>query len=897
MMRDWLARVLGRPTDDQFAEEVRSHLAHEIDEQVDRGLPPEEARYAAIRRFGNVTRHLERFREASPAFWFETLWQDVQIGWRSLGRTPVLSAIAILSLGLGIGANTSVYTVARAVLLDPLGVPDADRMFVIGAENNALSLMPSVTPAELDDIVQLAGTFGSAGLYTFRAMTVKVSGGLTRESVLFANKEATEAFGVQPRLGRWPTDEEYRSGARVAVLTDRLWRQYWADAGILGSRMRLLVQNSGIISEVDFTIIGVAPPSLQGLSVGMPYGALLPLRSQEALFPGSISKAVLLNGGMVGRLAPGQSMANAAQKVAAWRLPPRGPQATPRKLQLRPAADAALPNDRRIALVRALGGLAGLAGIVLLLGCSNLASAMLARSGARRHELAMRVSLGASRSRLVRLLVVEYLLIAVLSTAAALALSQAMVQAFPASVAIGRSWLVVPIEVPLEVTLHVAAFAAALGVASCLTFGLVPALRSTWVDPMTALRGGRQARHTARSRPRQLLLAAQVAASSLLLAGALLLGHAVTDGTSIDPGYGGDGHLLYARVQLGQPAEAIPMLRRRIVEQLGAEPSFMAAAFTSSTLPFGPSGVGDRIMVDGIERIPVSRELARNMSGGRVFAEFIEPSFRETLGLPLLSGRDLQPADGNSSEPGVLVNEALARQLWPGGGGIGSQIRVHGLNQEWLPVNASGRILGVVGNARYDVKSGTAPCVYIVSDGVRTNGLYVRMRDDAQRATAAVRQVLQAVQPDEPPPLVLSRDDYVRAELAAERTLLQILAWFAGIALVLSVVGVYGLASDTVAQRTREIAIRLALGSPEGAVFRLVTRSALVSTLAGLAVGLVGAALAASAARAFVFGLEPFRPSAYSSAAVLILGVAALGLWWPASRAVKIAPAETLRAE
>lgn len=896
-MRNWLARFLGRPTETEFAEEVRSHLAHEIDDQVDRGLAPDEARYAAIRRFGNVTRHLERFREASPVFWLETLWQDVRTGWRSLCRTPVLSTVAILSLGLGIGANTSVYTVSRAVLLDPLRVPEADRMFVIRAENNLVSLMPGVTPAELDDIVQLAGTFGSAGLYNERAMTVRVSGGLTREFFLFASKEATEAFGVQPRLGRWPTDEEYRSGARVAVLTDRLWRQYGADAGILGSRMRLPPRpNSGLL-EADFTIIGVAPPSLQGRFVGMPYGALLPFRSQEALDPGSISKAVILNGGMLGRLAPGQSMATATQKVAAWRLPPRGPKATPRRLQLLPAADVALAGDRRVSLMRALGGLAGLAGVVLLLGCSNLASAMLARSGARRHELAMRVSLGASRSRLVRLLVIEYLLLAVLSTAAALALSQAMVQSFPASLAIGRRWLVVPIEVPLEVTLHVTAFAAALGLASCITFGLVPALRLTGVDPMTALRGGGQLRHTGRSRPRRLLLAGQVAASSLLLVGAVLLGHAVADGTSIDPGYSGDGHLLYARVQFGQPAEAIPMLRRRILEKLGAEPSFVAAAFTSSTQPFGPGRVGDRIMVDGTERVPVSRELARNMSGGRVLAEFVESSYRETLGLPLLYGRDLQPTDGNSSEPGVLVNEALARQFWPGGGGIGSQIRVHALNQEWLPVTNSARIVGVVGNARYDIKSGTAPCVYFLNDGVLTNGLYLRMRDDARRATATVRQVLQAVQPDEPPPLVLSRDDYVRAELAAERMLLQILAWFAGLALVLSLIGVYGLASDTVAQRTREIAIRLALGGPEGAVVRLVTRSALVATVAGLAVGLAGAAVAASAAHAFVFGLEPFRPSAYSSAAVLILGVAALGLWWPASRAVKIAPAQTLRAE
>ena len=322
-------------------------------------------------------------------------------GARSVARR-VLSAVAILSLGLGIGANTSIYTVARAVLLDPMRVPDADRMFVIRAENHPLSFMPGVTPAELDDIVQLAGTFGTAGPYIEWASAVRVSGGMTSESFLFASKEATEAFGVQPRLGRWPTDEEYRSGAPVAVLTDRLWRQQGADASILGSRMRLPARRNSGLPEAEFTVIGVAPPSLQGRFVGMPYGALLPFRSLEALNPGSISKAAILNVGMLGRLGPGQSMAAATQKVAAWRLAPRGPKATPRKLQLLPAADVALADESRSPLVRALGGMAGLAGVVLLLGCSNLASAMLARSGARRHELAMRVSLGASRNRLVR---------------------------------------------------------------------------------------------------------------------------------------------------------------------------------------------------------------------------------------------------------------------------------------------------------------------------------------------------------------------------------------------------------------------------------------------------------------------------------------------------------------
>ena len=892
----WFQRLRRRQSEAEYVQEIESHLAHEIDEQVDRGVTPEEARYAAVRNFGNITRHLERFREGSWRFWLETLWQDVRFGWRSLWRTPVLTLVAIISLAHGIGANAALYTIADALLLRPLRLPDAERMFVIRAPDHQLGFLPGLTPTEAGELLELAQTFGPAGLYTEWAGPTRYGDEITMEWFLFASEGAVEAFGIAPQLGRWPTEDEHRIGAPVAVITDRFWQQQGRDPDVLGRRLRTRARQNIGSPDVEFTIVGVAPPALHGRLVGMPYSAIMPRRALEALDPGSISKPFVIWAGLLGRLI-GYSRTEAAARMAAFELPPRGKETTPRKFELVAAADIALPNDRRAILTRALGWLSVFAGIVLLLGCVNLSSAMLARSEARRHELAMRISLGASQARLLRLVTVEYLLLAVLSTAAALPTSQLMLHAFPASLALGRKWLIVPTDVPLGLSLSVVAYAVAVGLGACIIFGIGPAAAMSRVDPMTALRSGGLGRHSPGNGSRRVLLGVQVGVSSLLLVCALLVGRAVVSSTSMDLGYSERGHLLYARVQpASAKPEAVAALRAAVLERLSAHPSFLAAAFSRSFSPFEPGAVGDRLIVDGVERVPQSRELARNMTGGRLYVAYADAVYRQTVGLPLLEGRDLQAGDGGTA-PGVLVNEVLARQLWPHSSAVGNLLRVHTLNGLWHPSKGAARVVGVIGNARYDVRHGTAPSVYFLEDGTQAIGLYVRMRDDAHDAVGWVRQVLHAVQPQQAPPLVVSREEYVRAELAPERLILQILGWFSGLAVVLSLLGVYGISSDTVARRKREIAIRLALGAPERAVARLVTSAALRPAFAGLAGGLIAGVLAALAVRSLVFGLNPLHAQGYLLAAALIMVVAWAGVWTPVRRAVRIAPADVLKAE
>lgn len=637
------------------------------------------------------------------------------------------------------------YTVVDAVLLEPLRLPEAHRMFVLRQENHELALMPGLTASELDEIVEAANAFGTAGPYTEWSVTLRYDDSVATEMVQFASEGATRALGVQPQIGRWPSDEEHRSGAPVAVITDRVWRRHGADPAVLGRPIRLRTRGPSGFADVDFTIIGVAPPSLRGRVVGIPYAAVLPFRSVEAISPGGVTKASVFWVGMLGRLSPGLSMQEAARRVAGWQLAPWGPRAVPRRVELLPATDAALSEERRAPLERALGWLSALAGVVLLLGCANLASAMIARSVARGPEIAMRISLGASRSRLVRLLAVEYLLIGLMSVAAALAASQVMVRAFPAALALGRRWVVVPVEVPLDLTASVVTVAGVLGIASCLLCGLAPAVRYARIDPMTALRGSAQARHTARERPRRLLLGLQVATSSLLLVAAFLLRAAVAEGASADHGFGQNGVLVYARVQLRGDDATITRVRQRILERLGTHPSFVGAAFTSSPEPFAPLGAGDRIEAEGEERVPVSRELARNMTGGRVLAEHVDATFRETVGLPLLSGRDLRPLDAAGREPGVLVNEDLARQFWPAGAAVGGRIRVHLFGSGWVPASSPARIVGVVGNARSSPSShGPEPLPSRSASSASTASSATRWRGERRRSPFGWRSALRS---------------------------------------------------------------------------------------------------------------------------------------------------------
>ncbi len=902
-MRQWLRRFR-RPSDEEFAAEIETHLAHEIDEQIERGLPPEDARFAALRRFGNVTRHLERFREGSPWFSLETVWQDVRYGWRSLWRTPVTTTIAILALALGIGANAALYTVTRAVLLDPLRLPEVDRVFFVRDVSGGGDWMPLSIQEE---VARLATPFATAGPWIPWQWPVRYGDQVSLEWIWFASDGATHALGLQPQLGRWPSVMEQRSGAPVAVLTHRLWHQYGEDPHVLGRQLRIYNQ--------AFTIIGVAPPEFRSIQVGVPYSAAVPLRSLESLDPGILS-GVAAN--MLGRLSRGQSLSSAAAQVAAWRMGAPSSSTPAPRLRLLEPREALIGPEDAARLTRILGVVSVMAALVLLLGCANLGSAMLAGSELRSRELAMRVSLGATRARLVQLLSAEFGILMVLSIAAALIVSRWVLLSVPAGPLLGYGEMLV---LPFELTRSIVVFTACVSALSCAVFGLAPAFRSLNVQPTTALRMDGDTRTTGRGRSRQALLGVQIGTSSALLVSALLLQATVGRATMLGLGVDNRDALVLTGVSLAgsrHAPETVIALRQAVMERLHRYPGFVSAAFTFAILPVRTT---DRVVIDGVERWS-DASLSRGMMHGRVSADWVDPTYRATLGLPLLRGRDLTTSDAVASGGGVLVNDSLARQFWPAGNALGQRIRLYipgpsgweqarragldwmpGLaNFGWMPAGGSAVVVGVIGDLRFDVKAGSAPCVYFANGRTEARipmaGLYVRMRGAPSQAARAVAEAIQVTLPDEPPPSVLSREEHVASQLSAERSALGLVAWFACGAVALSVLGVYGMAAHTIVRRAKEFAIRLALGSSPGALTTLALRSAIVPVVLGGGAGLAAGAICATRwLSPFIVGVDPLAPSVYLATSGLLGTAAFVALYRPARRVARLDPAITLKSE
>jgi MacB-like periplasmic core domain len=310
-VRQWLSRFR-RPSDEEFATEVEAHLAHETHDQIERGLPSDEARYAALRRFGNLTRHLERFREASPWFWLETVWQDVRYGARSLWRTPVLTATVILSLVLTVGTSVAILTAARTLLLAPLKLPNADRVFFVGHADQ-----PPANEVILygyrDDLRQATAGLAVAGLWTQAYFALKYDSIAAREMVLVASEEAVRALGINPRVGRWATAAEHDTGAPVIVLTEWFWRErLGAPSQVLGSRIR--------VGGTLFTIVGVASSTFHGLKPAPSFAGVIPAQSLHALALDDWLAPTSIYWRAIGRLAPGVSMQSVVQRLANWRL-------------------------------------------------------------------------------------------------------------------------------------------------------------------------------------------------------------------------------------------------------------------------------------------------------------------------------------------------------------------------------------------------------------------------------------------------------------------------------------------------------------------------------------------------------------------------------------------------
>ncbi|MBI2149337.1 MAG: ABC transporter permease [Acidobacteria bacterium] len=869
----------------ELDEEMRYHLNRQIETNIAQGLTREEARYAALRRMGGIEQRKEECRDRRRVNFIDDLVQDLRYALRQLRQSPTFAVVAVLILALGIGANTSIFSLIDAVLLKKLPVQDPDRLYVLGAGVYGFSYPGYELVRDENQVFSQTFTF-SSDMYN-----VAANGPPEFTAVELVTGNYFSALGVGVRMGR-PIVEGDRSP--VAVISDSYWKETFA-------RDRAAIGSSITINRASFTIIGVAPPEFFGVSVGSAPKMWIPMLTLPLLRAGdtSLSDAGTTWLSAMARLKPGiteeQARANLEVILPALRQKmgiKENARPGLRQLELLPGAAGMSRLREQYAL--ALRILMAVVGAFLLIACANLANLLLSRGASRRREMAIRLAIGAARPRLVRQLLTESLLLAVLGGLLGLAFGVWSNRLLAAFVANGG--------LPLALDLRTLAFSAVLCFLTGVLFAVAPALRTTRLNLSPQLKEGARTLAVARQRLGKILIVSQVALSLLLLTGAGLfigtLHNLKTSGLGFDPtntlvmtiepaiaGYK-DSALLLLYQDVLDRVQSIPGVRSASISRFG-----LIGGGYSSTIPSVPGYVpppNDQQMATN--RIGPANQVARNVVG---------PKFFEAAGIPFVSGRDFGQADTASAPRAVIVNSKFARKYFGNENAIG---KTFGFRPPPAPQL---EIVGVVQDSKFfRLRNDSPPTVFepflqasAAGPGLGRMFLTIRTFRDPASVVGAVRSQLYSIATNMPVHDVRTQDEQLNATLVRERLLATLSGFFSVLAMFLASVGLYGVMSHSVAQRTNEIGVRLALGAERRNVVRLVMRDALGMVLVGVVAGL-GVSLGLTRFIAtMLFGLEPNDPATIGLAIALMITVAALAGYLPARRAAAVDPMAALRHE
>jgi predicted permease len=823
----------------------------------------------------------------------ENLLKDVRFGMRTLLRQPAFTAVAVISLALGVGINTTIFSVVNAVLLRPLPIHDPGSLVEIYTSNVAeYPFLTTSYPDYLDIRDQVSALAATAAHGTVRGI-------LTRDgrSELVAGEVVSddyfELLGVQPLLGREFLPEENRTEGThpVVVLSHGFWqRRLGGDPGVVGSALR--------ISGVDYSVVGVAPEGFTSTIPGLQTEFWAPLAMVEKLSFAGIQSSNPSPGNtrleqrgtrwlfVKGRLAPGRSVAEARAQVetVAARLAEQYPDVDG-KLQARllPSSGVRLHPMVDGVLAPAAAVLLGAVGLVLLIACANVANMLLARASGRRREIAVRLAIGASRGRLVRQLLTESLLLAGLGGAVGVA------------VAWGGGRLLTAFQPPLPIPLRfdygldprVLGFAVAATLLTAVAFGLAPALQASRTALVPALKNA-EAGNDGRRRWafRDVLVVGQLAVSLVLLVAGALLVRGLVEAHSIDPGFDPErlAMLSLNLKMMGYSPEQATPFQERLVEELRALPGVEAVSLVSR-LPLGSD-----VNMEGI-LVPEAHESEDDSVG--IDATWVQPEYFRALGVEIVAGRGLAESDVEGAPLVAVVNQAMAQRFWPEGA-VGRRFYTEG----W-----DGPVVEVVGVVRdYKVRDlGEQPRPYLhfawAQQPTRSTTLLVRSAGAAAPLVAPMRQRVQqldagVVFTDEG-----SVSDLLRATLTPTRVGASLLGSFGVLALLLASVGLYGVVAYAVSQRTRERGVRMALGARRGDVLRMVLLGGMRLAGWGIGLGVVAAAVAARLLSSLLYGLSSFDLVAFGAAASVLLGVVVLANALPAWRASRVDPMVALRYE
>lgn len=877
VLRVWISRLLGtfgrRRRDVELDEELRVHLEMLQERFVERGLEPTEAFYAARRQFGELTQVRQDLREQRALPVVEVLARDVGLALRQMRRSWGFTASAALTLALGIGATTAVVAVLQAVVLQPLPYAEPDRLVALRSLDRRSPAQPTqLSYPTFFDFREQNRVFEHLVSYRDAPFTLTDSHPPLQVAGEVVSWDLFPLLGVAPDRGRGFRREEERPGTNVVVLSHSLWMsRFGGDVDMVGRAIPL----NGVL----FTVVGVAPRGFQ-FPVDVPGVQLWVTISRDA-------GAHLERGGRmidaIGRLKPGVSVdqARAEMDGVAAALARRYPDSNGNV-----ATTWMVPELKRIA-----GGgeapillLLGAVTLVLLIACANVAGLLLARSSDRAREFALRTALGASRGALVRQLLVESLGLGALGSAAGIL------------VAIGALKVILPLagdRVPrlgeASVDGGILAFSAGLALLTSVLFGLAPALQAARVDPVARLKEGAPGIAPGRDRFRGALVVGQIALGLVLFAGAEVLTTAFVSLMQKDPGFRTD-HLLAFDVGASESYDTDAGrigFRDLVVEAMRAVPGVQVAA-TGTPLPL--QGHEMRAAFD-IELRPAPASLRPRSD----FA-IVSPQFFKAMGIPLLSGRDFTEGDDAGGAAVLMVNEAFARRFFPGEEVIGKRVRP-GLGAPPAPLR---EIVGVVGDARQGGLGTEADPIYYIPYkqlpwGIGT--VVLRTAVPPGDVVASARTALARLDRRVPMGRVRTGEDLSAAVLAPVRFLTVLMGSFAAIALLLTVVGLYGVLSCLVAKRRREIGVRMVLGAERGQVIGIVWRRAASLVTAGLVLGSTGALGVGRLLGSALTGVPGGLPVVVVGACAALAIASAVAALVPAARAGSVDPAQTLRSE
>lgn len=873
IVRHFLAWLWRDRLDDELREELAQHRTWTADRLMADGVPEDEARRHAAVRVGNPV----RLREESRAIWgfplFETIVQDVRYGWRGLRRSPLFTLATAVTLGLTIGATSALFAVANAVVWRPLPFPQSDRIVSISIASQGNDAARMDEPTARLATASHVPAFETFALYDTTG--AGLTGGAAPERVLGArvSLEFFEVMRAHPALGRSFARAEMQAGGPPAIIVSHsLWtRALGRNPGVLGRTLRL--------DDRPYTVVGVMPAGF-----GFPRRSAFPGHTEfwVPLLPRPITGGGFFFVDFIGRLRPGMSVPMARNDLMQLRNShAHGLPAFVRESDIRvmPLHER-LYGDFRGPIVLLLGAVL----CVLLIGCANVANLLLARRAARRHELALRAALGASRGRVVRQLLIESLLLALLGGLPALAILDAALRAFlgfgPAAVT----------RIPgIAVDLPALGFLVGITIAVGLLFGVAPALSAGASDPHESLKTGAGRVSTgADGALRRVLVALEVAAAVVVVIGASLLVKSLVRFEEVDPGFHAD-NVLTASLMLPRPRYADAGARRAfygdVLERVRSLPGVESAALPGGWNPLSFTMAWS----------PASKPGSADPRASQIAAGVVGSSNFRTFGIPIVSGRecrDREPAGVRSA----VVNARMARLAFGGRPAVGQTLN--------LRAQGTFTVVGVAADVVRDIRTNAAPlptvftCVDPTDPAFAADiGIRVRSGTDPASLASALRKTVAGVDPELPVADIATVPQLVEEAGASRHFNTLLFASFAALAFVLAVFGLYAVTAYLVAQRTREFGVRIALGAGRGATVRLVVRQALGPAVSGIGLGLAAAAALTRLLHSLLFEVSTLDPGVFAAVAIVLVIVSGLAAAIPALRAMRVDPVVALRAE